>query len=104
MKRILILTEFFPPNNSGVSQSVKRLVEMLRKNGQGYVSVASIEPLTENYPYQQFRREESDSITIWRINVGKTRPLNSPEDIRYAEYIVKKNLEELKITLGTFSF
>lgn len=90
MKRILILTEFFPPNNSGVSQSVKRLVEMLRKNGQGYVSVASIEPLTENYPYQQFRREESDSITIWRINVGKTRPLNSPEDIRYAEYIVKK--------------
>lgn len=91
MKRILILTEFFPPNNSGVSQSVRRLVEMLHRNRQSHVSVASIEPLTEEHPYPQFRKDDTNGITtIWRINVGKERPLKRPEDIRIAEYIVKK--------------
>ena len=90
MKRILILTEFFPPNNSGVSQSVKRLVEMIRCNGVDNVSVASIEPFTEEYSYPQYRKEDVDGIAVWRINTGKKRPLNSPEDIRVAEYITKK--------------
>lgn len=90
MKRILILTEFFPPNNSGVSQSVKRLVEMIRCNGVDNVSVASIEPFTEEYSYPQYRKEDVDGIAVWRVNTGKKRPLNSPEDIRVAEYITKK--------------
>ena len=89
MKKILILTEFFPPNNSGVSLSVSRFVTLLRQKGHKNISVAAIEPLTEEYSYPQYRKEAVDGITVWHIYAGTGRPLTKAEDIRVCEYMVK---------------
>ena len=90
MNKVLILTEFFPPNNSGVSQSVKRLFDLLQHHHHSNISVAVIEPLTDAYYYPQFWDERINNITIWHINVGKNRPLSTPEDIRVSEYMLKE--------------
>lgn len=93
MKRILILTEFFPPNNSGVSQSVRRLVDLLLQREHANVSVAAIEPLTEEYFYPQYRKESINGITVWHIHAGNSRPLTCPTDMRVCEYMLKNIID-----------
>ena len=90
MKRVLILTEFYPPNNSGVSQSVRRFVNLLIQKGCTDVQLAVIEPLTDVLFYPQYRKECTNGIVVWHINAGKRRALTNPEDIRVCEYMLKQ--------------
>jgi len=88
-KKLVILTEFYPPNISGVSHSVYRIVKGLSQYLE-QVCLIAITPYPQDCRSPHYILEEEGNIRIWRVYVAKEQPLIHPESLRACYYLISR--------------